>query len=224
MFIPYHKNVYRNFATLIESQELVDDLTNSTRRQNILNKFFYPDLPIPSSVERVMNRSLRQIILNEINSKFNPLNWYYSRYSDGTWPVLYTAESEQTALQEALYHLKQFYKEELLQKDIWVDRRVIRLKIRSSKCVDLAKQKNVNQKKLIFQTQSGYPYCQKLAKKLIDQGAELLKVPSARDEKGVCVPIFTKKIIWKDEGHLKYLKCLLKKDGNMDVYEPHFPF
>lgn len=220
-FTSYNKKVFRNFATLIHSEELVDDLTLSKTHQNILKKFFYPDNSPSSRLERVMNRSVRQIILNEINSKFNPQNWYFSRFSDGSWPVLYAAESENTALKEILYHLKLFYQEELRKKDIWVDRRVVRLKIKSNRCLDLRKQK-LNDKKLTFykltsQTTSGYPYCQQLSQKWISKGGELFCTPSARDPGGICVPIFNKKIIQKDEGHLKYLKCLLKKDGDVMV-------
>lgn len=221
-FCHYSKKVYRNFATSIESQELMDDLTADVGHQEILKKFYYAEeFPKASwPVERVLRRSIQQIVDDEIDSKFNPSHWHETRYSDGTWAVLYAAESEETALQEALFHMREFYREELQKREITIHRRVVRLQVSSERCLDLVSDKGLDPKSrasLISQDRSGYRTCQALAKKWIDRGAAILRVPSARDRKGVSVPIFQQEAIRRDEGHLKYLRCLLKPDGSAEV-------
>ncbi len=108
-FCAYSEIVYRNFATSFESQELTDDLASGPDDQEILKQFFYSDQPpleMLRPIERVLQKSAHQIIQSHIHSKFNPSAWYATRYSDGTWGVLYAAESEETALQEVLYHMR----------------------------------------------------------------------------------------------------------------------
>lgn len=212
-FCFYKRSVYRNFATLEPSQEVLNDLVASQKDQDILKNTFYDIHESGQTpIERVLKKSNRQIIQDELDSKFKPENWYKSRYSNGSWSVLYTAESKLTALKEILFHLKQFYKEELSSKKIIVDRRVIKLSISAQKCIDLIIQKKIKKEKLISSDDSGYPYCQQLAKKFIQAGAEMLRAPSARHDNGICVPIFEKKVIKKDYGHLKYLKLILSED------------
>lgn len=215
--IPYRGDVYRNFATAYPSQEVTDDLVSRQRDQEILKRFFYRSAESSgqTKIERVLNKSVRQIIQEEISAKFNPQNWYASRYSDGTWGVLYSAESEQTALKEAVYHMKEFYREELLKRELILDRRVVRLTVHTDRCADLTANDRIDLNQLISKDRSGYPYCQKLARKLIDEGSEVLRTPSARDARGICAPIFKREIIKKDHGHLKYLKCVLTKKEAM---------
>lgn len=219
-FHAYAGPVFRNFATSIESQELMDDLTSDPKSQEILKGLYYTEEEIAQSrspVERVLEKSIRQIIQEEIDSKFSPSAWYQTRYSDGTWPVLYAAESEETATREALFHMMEFYREELKKADLPVDRRIVRLSLESDRCFDLIPEKDLNRDALISKDKSGYPYCQQLAKKLIREGTQMLRAPSARDQEGISIPIFKKEVIKKDEGHLKFLRCLLKRDETAEV-------
>lgn len=213
-FTAYRKRVFRNFATVVPSQNLVDDLVASAKNQKLITNFFYRDEDFSKQkpIERILQRSEKMIVASEIQAKFQPQNWYATRYSDGSWPVLYTAESEETALQEVLYHLKKFYQEELKSKEVSLDRRVMLLKIKSQKSVNLINKPKLKRKQLISYDESGYPYCQQLAKKYLEEGAELMIAPSARHAEGICVPIFKAVAIEKDEGHLKYLKIVLSKN------------
>ncbi|OGP08133.1 MAG: hypothetical protein A2048_00485 [Deltaproteobacteria bacterium GWA2_45_12] len=215
--IHYEGNVFRNIASLSPSQELTDDIAPSHEAQEILKKFYYHDSSVPimqSPAERVLKRSIDEFIGEEISKKFKPENWYSSRFSDGTWAVLYTAESEVTALKEALYHaVHYFYKEELEGKKVLpITRRVIGLKVQSKYCGDLTRNKNLDRSLLTSKDSSGYSYCQKLAKDFQAHKAHILKAPSARDKDGICIPIFNREAIQKDFGHLKYVKCELTKE------------
>lgn len=213
-FISYHRRVFRNFATVAPSQNLVDDLVEKKEEQEVLEKLYYKDevLRTLSPLERSLKRSFDTVIQSEIHSKFMPQTWYASRYSDGTWPVLYAAESEETALYEAVFHLREFYKEELAEGEKSVDRRVCSLIAKSSRCIDVLKIPKSNKKIFTSRDRSGYPYCQRLARRALKSVAEMLRAPSARRSKGICVAIFDKNVIIIDEGHLKYLKLIITRD------------
>lgn len=210
-FISYNRRVFRNFATVTPSQSLVDDLVDQKEEQTTLESLYYQDKTLRSlsPLERSLNRSFDAVVQSEINSKFMPKNWYASRYSDGTWPVLYAAESEETALYEAVFHLREFYKEELTEGEKNVDRRVCSLLVKSNRCIDVLKIPKSNKKIFTSTDRSGYPYCQRLARRSLKSGAEMLRAPSARQPKGTCVAIFDKSVVVADDGHLKYVKLVL---------------
>jgi hypothetical protein len=169
-------------------------------------------------LERILQRSTQEIIQEGISSKFKPENWYQTRYSDGTWAVLYTAEAPQTARAESLYHKRRFMAEELAQGPVQIDLRLVQLYSESENCSDLLENHELDRARLVSEDESGYPYCQDLARKYRQVGAELLRTPSARDRDGVCVPIFQRTVIKKDYGHLEYIKCVLSIDRT-EIFE-----
>ncbi len=217
-FFAYQKKVFRAFSTAHPSQNLLDDLC-SPQEQSLLESLYYPDQAFAElpAAERSFQRSQQSEIQQEISKKFNPQNWYRSRYSDGSFGVLYSAESEKTALAESLYHKRNFYEEEILHRPVQIDLRLAHLQIATKRAVDLTQNFKLDQKKLSSQDESGYPYCQELAKDFRKKQAQLLRVPSARDNKGVCIPIFDSSAIQKDRGHLKYIKCVFTQEGT-EVY------
>ncbi len=227
-FVTYDRDAFRAFSTAHPSQELFDDLLDDAReREGLKSNYYCENFPeTMDRLERVLGRSTDQIIQEEISSKFLPQNWYKSRYSDGSFPVLYAAETKDTSVAESLYHKRIFMKEEIARGPVSIDLKIVSLRLVTDKAVDLlsaAEQKNLERRKLLSQEnpgeESGYPYCQSLAIQCHDQGAQLLRAPSARREQGVCTPIFDRKIIRKDHGHLLCVKCVLGKDGN-EVYWP----
>lgn len=213
-FISYRKAVYRNFATVTPSQNLVDDLVEDPLEREVLGKFFYsPENLKAQPVERVLERSLVSFIQEHINPLFTPKRWRSSRFSDGTWPVLYSAEDEETCLNEVVYHLvHHFYREEIKAGPVLVDRRVVKLNVTSKTAVDLTESK-WDQARLASVDESVYPYCQQTAKTCRAAGAELLKTHSSRQKNGICIPILDRQVISKDEGHLRYIKLVLQEEG-----------
>jgi hypothetical protein len=75
--------------------------------------------------------------------------------------------------------------------------------------VDVLKIDKSNRKLLTSKDRGGYPHCQRLAKRLVKAGTEILRAPSARHAKGACVAIFDKQAIAVDQGHLQYLRLIL---------------
>ncbi len=210
----YEGKTYRAFSTAHPSQNLLDDLFGDPKEEEQLKPYYYPtsQLSAQKPAERVLKRTFQSIIQQEIASKFKPENWYQSRFSDGSWGVLYSAESEHTSLKESLYHKRRFYQEELEQKAVSIDLRLIRLQLQTDCCVDFTQQISIEKTKLTSQDETGYSYCQNLAKQGLQQKTEMIRTPSARDEGGFCTPIFHPNCILKDEGHLKYVKCVLTKE------------
>jgi RES domain-containing protein len=218
--IPYHREVFRAFATIQPAQDLLDDLLETPKEQQSLESFYYLDEISPGMlpVERVFRRSDQQIIQEEISSKFQPQNWYASRYSDGTWAVLYSAEAEETALRECLFHKRKLYWEELQKKSIKVDLKLVELEVQSNYSQDLLQTSGLDHIKLTSKDESGYSYCQSLAQYFLKQGGKSLRAPSARHEGGICVPIFAIEVVKKDKGHLRYVVGVLSLEG-VEIFE-----
>jgi hypothetical protein len=219
-FIYYQKEVFRIFSTAHPSQELLDDLLPKPSDQNLIKPLYYPE-EIPqelTATQRVIRYSENQEIQQEISAKFNPKNWYRNRFSAGTWRVLYSAESTETSLKESLYHKRNFYSEELNKKPISIDLRLIKLKVESNQGIDLTSIPSLDQNQLTSKDESGYPYCQNLAKHFLLIGTQLFRTFSARDKHGICTPIFDLKAVQKDYGHLRYYKSVLSKEVT-EVFE-----
>lgn len=215
----YDGDVYRVFSTAYPTQELLDDLLENPDERNALKPFYYAEAQPErmDRLERIMQRSASAIIQEEISAKFNPDNWYASRYSDGTWSVLYSAELPRTALAESLYHKRKFYREEIDKRSVQIDLREVQLQLYSEMAVDLTIDKTLDHAKLAYKDESGYPYCQDLVRRYFKAKAELLRTPSARDHGGICVPIFQRNVIRKDSDHLRYYKCVFLED-RIDIF------
>ena len=112
-----------------------------------------------------------------------------TRFSDGTWNILYLAGDKTTTYAEVAYHLKNFfYTSPETMKTKSVKQIVFELTVggkqRDFTCAThlLASLKSKDD--------SGYSDCQKIAKNAISDGVDYLKVPSARNDKGICFPTF----------------------------------
>lgn len=217
----YQGDVFRAFSTAYPTQELLDDLLEDPADRDTLKPLYYtPDFPEDMDrIERVIRRSVRAIIQDEIKAKFQPQKWYPSRFSDGTWPVLYSAEDDVTARAESLFYKRRFMKEEIEKGPVTIDLRIVRLFVNSEKSIDLTRLKKLNFSKLTSQDELGYPYCQKLAREYRKKNAELFRSHSARHKEGICVPIFNRNAIEKDYGHLEYLKCIFQ-DDRTEIFSP----
>lgn len=216
VYSTYYGGAYRAFHTAYPSQELVDDLVDTPREEAILKTFYYesPDVAARAPTRRVLSQSAQTFIQSHISEKFSSGRWYVSRFSDGSWPVLYAAQEEATALAECLYHARlDFYREELRERDVMIDLRIISLTLASDRAVDVTGAAGADRTQLTSQDRSGYAYCQAMAKRCREAGAHLLQTPSARYTGGTCLPIFEETAIRKDHGHLRYAKCILSRHG-----------
>lgn len=114
-----------------------------------------------------------------------------SRFSDGTWPVLYTAEDCQTSVTEVVFHLDKTFGNgfddgeemnfKLVQYCVGVDGDVA--------CFATAP---VEEKKAL--TSSDYKATIPIAKRVRDGSFPAMRTPSARRVSGLCVPIFSEAV------------------------------
>lgn len=116
-----------------------------------------------------------------------------SRYSDGSWPVLYTATEDETSIFEVAYHARRewitvisgtssppsFKTSKKLLYTLQVDTSTQQvLSFADARLVD-----------------ADYSYCHSQAASARSAGYKSIKVPSARRRHGVCVPVFDRSAI-----------------------------
>ena len=112
-----------------------------------------------------------------------------SRFSDGTFPVYYSALEEETCKREMQHYFRE---------DIKHQRDPPKVQSRTynlihchfqGKVADLLRMQEQHPE-LTSETREGYPHCQEIATEAIDRGIQGLLAPSARNRGGSCVPIF----------------------------------
>lgn len=109
-----------------------------------------------------------------------------TRYSDGYMPVYYSAIEERTCVAELRHHLRD---------SLGLSRyfAMIACEFRGQVLILLGHETRFGD--LISATDSGYPFCQKLAREargVVDG----LHAPSAREKGGTCVPVFRREALF----------------------------
>lgn len=108
-----------------------------------------------------------------------------SRYSDGSYAVLYTATKPEVAKIERFYWLAEAVFKKTRQREV-DDFLVYSCRV-GGKYLNYTR--NWKKNKLLVHP-TNYDYCQRLAKRSRDAGVDFLIVPSARKLGGCCVPVF----------------------------------
>lgn len=133
---------------------------------------------------------LRRAIFSDIEFAFRETDDYgISRFSDGSWPVLYTAEDLKTPLCEAGFHFINTCREEASDNKSKSNFKAN--KIRYSVSVDTKSQKRLrNSSRLTAPQKKNYDYCHDIARIARNEGYLMLSAPSARNKAGKCAPVF----------------------------------
>jgi hypothetical protein len=215
---PYSNVVFRCFNSVKPSQHLLDDIGLGSDEQAVAAEAYYDeDLETLNPHQRVLERSEYGLVLENIHSKFHPSSWMDGRFSDGTWAVLYSAESENTALAEKTFHIFGFYKEEAAKGTVDVDLAVAKLNVQTNQLIDVSAHDFLDQNQLSSPDLASYKYCQSIAKQCLELGAEALRNRSARDADGFCIPIFSSQIIRKDFGIQSWHKAEIT-EGSVELF------
>jgi RES domain len=109
------------------------------------------------------------------------------RFGDGSFGVFYSARAEPTCVAEISYH----HRRQLsgtFPHDRYYD--LISCDFAGNTLTLLGAE--AKYRDLVSPTDAGYPFCQRLAKAAIGQGADAFYTRSARDKYGTCVPIFNR--------------------------------
>jgi hypothetical protein len=114
-----------------------------------------------------------------------PLNKKYSsRFSDGTYPVLYTAMACKTAFREFYYHFKLDVVDNIKESHATV------LAFHPCRFTGNAVDLSRNDWPQLYSERPDYRFCWELAAEARDLRLHGLVSPSARHPNGLCVPIF----------------------------------
>ncbi len=99
-----HKDIARNIVSLLQSQDLFDDLTDNPAEGLLAQKMEDKIKPSPyHSRTPIIDRPFEDAEwFNAISWPFK--HWQASRFSDGTHGVWYGSESVETTVHESAYH------------------------------------------------------------------------------------------------------------------------
>lgn len=119
-----------------------------------------------------------------------------SRYSDGSWSVLYTARRAFTTYSEVGFHLQQTYSN---ARKPGV--RVIVAHIVYAMSVWGKKQSflhcSTHLPLFCKEPPEGYIFCQNIGRIAVHSSVNYLEVPSARDVNGICIPVLSERSVSK---------------------------
>lgn len=214
--VTFEGEVFRNIYTIIESQNLFDDLGLSEEEtltlfswDNASSQINHDD-PQKNRVFQYHDPSTSSMAVFADGTRPTP-----SRFSDGSFGVWYGALDAETSTRETLYHCLVFAQEEIRKtNDPVINERVMFLaNIASKRSADMLDSIEVFPD-LIHPTD--YTLCQTIGAACRVQGVELLRTLSARKSDGVCVPVFTPNAI-KAEKKIYYLRYTFTRDGEAIV-------
>lgn len=130
--VDFHSDANRNIVSLRESQDLYDDLTDSTEGWRAAIDLEIATKPHTyTSKFPIIDRPFEEAAYNEaIDYPFK--HWSKTRYSDGSFGVWYGADSLDTSIHESVYH----WRKGLLEDAGWhkIDGVVIERKIYLVRC------------------------------------------------------------------------------------------
>jgi hypothetical protein len=129
--------------------------------------------------------------INNFEFCWNNSNSEKSRFSDGSWPVLYTAEDCETAVTEVTYHLDRtigtaFDDGELMTFNLVQYSMRLQATVACFENADICIQKQL--------TSDNYDYTNEVATRVREK-AEALRSLSARRQNSFCVPVFSNRSI-----------------------------
>jgi hypothetical protein len=220
--VDYSKDIFRNIRGIIKSQHLFDDLSSDPDdwdAANTIDMHTHPTLRNDQLIQRSFDYSKN----NFIDYPFE--NITASRYSNGSIACWYGGETLETTIHETKFHfLKEIhdsYESFSCEKKITIDRRIALVH-----CHGLAFDLSKKTKQFPWLTdENDYTRCQEVGLRVANEGHPLLRVPSARHEKGISLVVFNQKILSnvRDFCNLQYVydlptKILRVYRGNTELF------
>lgn len=127
------------------------------------------------------------------------------RFGDGQFPLFYSALEEETCIAEISYrYARQF--EEQRSGAFPYDRYYHLITCNFAGMTLALVGEEEKYPALVSPTETGYPFCQQLAKAARDEGIDALYTRSARASDGTCTPVFTQSTLSneKTEGRFRF--------------------
>ena len=188
-----HQDIARNIVSLLQSQDLLDDLTDDPAECLLAQKVEDDIKPSPyRSRTPIIDRPFEDAEwFNAIAWPFK--HWQVSRFSDGADGVWYGAESVETTVHESAYHWYQG-----LLSDAGFERMAVvaERKVHSVACnaALLDFRKTVNQHPDLLHP-SDYTFCQTVGARIHREGHPGLLTQSVRRPSGENVAIFNPDVL-----------------------------
>ena len=188
-----HKDVARNIVSLLQPQDLFDDLSDDPAEWLLAQKLQDEIQPPPyRSHTPIIDRPFEDAEwFNAIIWPFS--HWQASRFSDGTYGVWYGSESVETTVYESAYH---WYRG--LLSDAGFERMTViaERKVYSVACnAALLDLRNAVDKHPDLLHPSDYAFCQSVGSRIHREGHPGLLTPSVRRPGGENVAIFNPDVL-----------------------------
>jgi hypothetical protein len=188
-----HKDVARNIVSLLQPQDLFDDLSDDPAEWLLAQKLQDEIQPPPyRSHTPIIDRPFEDAEwFNAIIWPFS--HWQASRFSDGTYGVWYGSESVETTVYESAYH---WYRG--LLSDAGFERMTViaERKVFSVACnAALLDLRNAIDKHPDLLHPSDYAFCQSVGSRIHREGHPGLLTPSVRRPGGENVAIFNPDVL-----------------------------
>ena len=188
-----HEDVARNIVSLLQPQDLFDDLSDDPAEWLLAQKVEDEIQPPPyRSHTPIIDRPFEDAEwFNAIIWPFS--HWQASRFSDGTYGVWYGSESVETTVYESAYH---WYKG--LLSDAGFERMTViaERKVYSVACnAALLDLRNAVDKHPDLLHPSDYAFCQSVGSRIHREGHPGLLTPSVRRPGGENVAIFNPDVL-----------------------------
>ncbi|WP_244946873.1 RES family NAD+ phosphorylase [Legionella israelensis] len=188
----YARDVFRNIRGIKKSQDLFDDLSNDPmdwEAANSLEIYTHPPLQNAQIIQRAFDYSKNDFI----DYPFEHIT--QSRYSDGSIAVWYGSETMETSIYETAFH---FMKEIMDAPDAFSEESFIQIDRRIAKvnCCGLAFDLSPKADEFPWLIDPvNYTKCQEIGRRVATEGHPLLRVPSARHDKGINIVVFSQQVL-----------------------------
>jgi RES domain len=117
------------------------------------------------------------------------------RFGDGSdYPVYYSALEENTCIAEVRYHARKGF-EAMQSGELPYPRYYQFVSSAFNGLILTLCGREGAHPELVSADESGYPFCQSLARQALAQGISAFHAPSARRDGGVCVPVFMRRAL-----------------------------
>lgn len=189
---------YRNIATCDPSRNLYDDLADP---EDFKTLFEIEKLSQGIDQHQMTrNRCFQYGDIDRSTVCFDDF-FAWGRFSDGKFGVWYGALDEQTSIKETSYKRAELDSNDFSNSNgpIIQCRRLFLANLDAEDAVDLNSQSTMRS----ALTSDDYSYCQKLGAQA--QGIEMFLTPSARNQGGICTPVFSKSVVRGDKALRTYL-------------------
>lgn len=114
----FHNDTYRNIISLRVSEDLFDDLTDSSESSQLATDLEIETKPHTYvSHHPIIDRPFEEATYNEA-IKYPFVNWSNTRYSDGSYGVWYGTDSLETGIYETVHHWRKGFLDDAGWADI----------------------------------------------------------------------------------------------------------